>query len=101
MIRGFRGSLDFYYWRGVPVVRKWPVRLKYPYTPAQAASRAAFRQSRADLKGMSGEVRAMWPPDFIGRRQAWLDYYTGMYLRFWKHFGKYPPVVHSVAGRWL
>ncbi len=39
-IMGFKGKLDFYYWKGIPVVRKWP------YTP------------RSHL---TSSTRAQWP----------------------------------------
>lgn len=96
MIDGMSGQLDFYYWRGQAIVRRWPKTAKQPHSPAQLASRAAFKQCRADLKDMQASVRALWPNDFFGRRQAWLDYYTGMYLRFYKIYGKPPPVVQEI-----
>ena len=95
VIKGFRGVLDFYYWRGRAVCRRWPKPGRQPNTHAQLVSRAAFRASRYDLKKMSGAVRAAWAPPFTGRRQAWLDYYTGMYLSFFKQSGRYPPVIYD------
>ena len=92
VIKGFRGSLDFYYWRGQAICRRWPKPPVQPNTPGQLASRVAFCASRADLRKVSAKVRALWVPDFVGRRQAWLDFYTGTYLRHVKLHGR-PPVV--------
>ena len=97
MIDKFSGVLDFYYWRGQAICRTWPRTAKQPHTAAQLASRAAFTQSRTDLHDMDSSVRALWPNDFFGRRQAWLDYYTGMYLRYFKLYGSSPPVLQSIT----
>ena len=42
VIRGLRGILDFYYWKGVPCVRKWPVIPKSHRSPKAVASAAIF-----------------------------------------------------------
>jgi len=42
VIRGFRGVLDFYYWRGLACVRKWPRIPPSRRTPASMASAALF-----------------------------------------------------------
>lgn len=97
VIAGFHGVIDFYYWRGQPVCRAWPKVAKQPNSPTQLASREAFRACRADLRDMEESVRVLWPRDFFGHRQAWLDYYTGMYLRFVKLHGVRPPVVQRIV----
>lgn len=33
IIDGFRGKLDFYYYMGIPVFRKWPKKPDLPRTP--------------------------------------------------------------------
>ncbi len=43
MINTFRGVVDFYYWKGVPIARAWPRPPKQPGTPAQLAAWAALR----------------------------------------------------------
>lgn len=97
VIKGFAGHIDFYYWRGVPVCRRWPRRTKASFTPAQKESQRRFAQSRSDLRAVEASVRNLWPTDFTGRKQAWLDYYTAMYLRYWKLNGEAPPVVTSTS----
>ncbi|MBA7615765.1 hypothetical protein ES703_23051 [subsurface metagenome] len=44
IIRGFKGTLDFYVRRGVPCVRRWPRRTTRPPTEAQIAAWTTFGQ---------------------------------------------------------
>jgi hypothetical protein len=60
------------------------------------ASRNAFKQSRIDLRSVSMSTRELWRQTSFGNRQAWLDYYTSIYLRYWKIYSSLPPVVYDV-----
>ena len=42
IIRGFKGTIDFYLWRGLPCARKWPRRAPGRRTEAEIASSALF-----------------------------------------------------------
>lgn len=42
IIRGFKGVIDFYLWRGLPCARKWPRRAPGRRTEAEIASSALF-----------------------------------------------------------
>ncbi|MGB6896555.1 MAG: hypothetical protein WBF37_11540, partial [Dehalococcoidia bacterium] len=42
IIRGFKGTIDFYLWRGLPCARKWPRRAPGRRTDAEIASSALF-----------------------------------------------------------
>ena len=95
MVKGLYGTVDFYYWRGIPVARSWPRKTKLSPTAAVLASRLAFRQSRLDLREVSAVTRAAWAVCSVGARQAWLDYYTSIYLVMWKNYRRFPPVVNS------
>lgn len=72
----FRQRVDFYYWKGIPVARSWPVY--HPYTPsaAESATRENFRlavkqagaaseNTRAAYKAMMGEARGVTWVDAI------------------------------------
>jgi hypothetical protein len=93
MIDSLRGTIDFYYWRGIPVVRTWPKKSTVPASPAMLAARAAFTASRVDVKTVGPAVRAEWVATATGEKQAWLDYFTYAYMSVWKSTGQYPPVV--------
>lgn len=42
IIDTLKGTLDYYYWKGVPCVRKWPVIPMASRTPASLASAQLF-----------------------------------------------------------
>jgi len=42
IIHGFRGVLDFYLWKGIPCVRKWPVNPKSHHSEATKAAAVIF-----------------------------------------------------------
>lgn len=39
----FKGKIDFYLWKGIPVARRWPKWEPRGSTPAEASNQAAFR----------------------------------------------------------
>lgn len=87
------GIVDFYYWKGIPVARAWPKETKLLPSAAMLASQLAFKQSRLDLRQVSGKTRAAWADVSFGINQAWVDYYTMVYMRIWKEERRYPPVL--------
>jgi hypothetical protein len=93
IIDALSGIVDFYYWKGIPVARQWPRKTTIPPSAAVLASRRAFTQSRIDLRAVSGSVRAAWNISAVGAKQSWLDYYTSIYLRMWRDYRLFPPVV--------
>ena len=60
VIRMFRGRLDFYYWKGLGVCRKWPRRAQQPNSPAQLAARANFALMFSILKNLPKEWHDSW-----------------------------------------
>ncbi len=43
VIDGFKGTLDFYLWKGLPCVRKWPVWHRRTPTAAEFANQELFK----------------------------------------------------------
>lgn len=97
MVKNLAGVIDFYYWRGIPICRRWPKLTKKPPTEGVLASRAAFVQSRADLRLVSAGVREVWAQSAVGVTEAWLDYYTSIFMRTWRDYRRYPPVVTKIS----
>jgi hypothetical protein len=95
MVRDLSGVVDFYYWRGIPCARQWPRKTNLPPSSAMLGARLAFKQSRLDLRAVQGAARVAWSVSARGARQAWLDYYTSVYMRCWRDFKRFPPVVSS------
>ena len=95
MIDKLSGVIDFYYWKGIPVARRWPRKTdKLPSAPMLAA-RAAFTESRIDLRLVSGKVRQAWASASIGIKEAWLDYYTSVFMRIFKNYKRSVAVVQN------
>lgn len=42
IIDGYKGIIDFYLWKGIPIARKWPVFRPYQFSQAQLANQQAF-----------------------------------------------------------
>jgi len=95
MVRDLHGVVDFYYWRGIPVARMWPRKTSTPPSAAMLGARASFTASRSDLKFIDGATRAAWAIESVGKKQAWLDYYTKNYMWMWKQHQRFPAVVTS------
>jgi len=93
MVRSLAGVVDFYCWRGIPVARLWPRKTTIPPSAAMLASRRAFIQSRIDLRLVQGHARLAWSVSSVGKRKAWLDYFTLIFMRTWRNFKKFPPVI--------
>jgi len=93
IIKSLAGVVDFYYWKGIPVARSWPKRSSVSTSPNVLASRQAFIDSRIDLKQVTGVVRLAWAQSAHGVTEAWLDYYTHQYMRYWRDYGVSAPVV--------
>lgn len=76
VIFALRGKIDFYYWRGIPVARKWPRGKDRRFTPANIASAALFGQLAHDIV----YIGAAWYDAAVemtaGDRWTWRDYVT-------------------------
>lgn len=74
LVKGLRHQIDFYFQRGVQVVRTWPKKSNLIPTPAQAVQRQCFRAIEACIGQQGPQMRAFWqswqPP--VG--QVWRDY---------------------------
>lgn len=92
IIRSLKGQVDFYYWKGKLVCRKWPDWSKFKPSPRQKEAMEVFRKSREILKQVSPRIRRIWQSMTEGNKMAWVDYYTSRFMRYWKNTGKIPPV---------
>jgi len=60
VIDTLKGTLDFYLWKGIPVVRKWPYIPMSSRTPASLASAQLFGQIVQGWALTGGEPRAAY-----------------------------------------
>lgn len=83
IIDGFKGVIDFYYWKGIPCARKWPVwRARQP-TPDEASNQEDFAY-----------INKLWrtlPANLIEAYNAWAtpttltgkDWFVRAYMKGW------------------
>ena len=45
IIDGLKGTVDFYYWKGIPVARSWPRKTTLPPSPAMLAAQQTFAKA--------------------------------------------------------
>lgn len=72
-ILGFKGTVDFYYFRGKVVAREWPRRRKIPPKPAEAANQTFFGRVQTKIKNMSEPNRDEWRKFVRGTNIVWTD----------------------------
>jgi hypothetical protein len=57
IIDGFKGTLDYYLWKGLPCVRKWPVWHKRAPTAEEFANQQLFAAVQAAWKDVDATSR--------------------------------------------
>ncbi|MCJ7828266.1 MAG: hypothetical protein MUP81_00800 [Dehalococcoidia bacterium] len=60
IISGFKGSVDFYEWMGLPVARRWPRSPSMPRIPAVEAQWPAFTTAAKEWALLSPFVQAAY-----------------------------------------
>lgn len=60
IINGFKGTLDFYLWKGIACVRSWPRSPGHDRAPAVQAQWAQFAFAGSYFTSLSPEVQAVW-----------------------------------------
>lgn len=60
IIDGFKGVLDFYLWKGIPVARKWPVWMPRIPTPTEATNQQAFSYINKLWKDLPPNIKQTW-----------------------------------------
>ncbi|GAH42548.1 unnamed protein product [marine sediment metagenome] len=84
IIDGFKGSLDFYYWMGIPVVRAWPKSPGKARSPAVEAQWPLFTIAAQEWKKLSPIVQDAYRQlatnsGLTGRDMQVRAYITGLY----------------------
>jgi len=91
-VKALAGWIDFYYWKGIPVARKWPDWHNFKMSTGQKRSSAIFANSRTAIKKITPKLREKYRLMTIGKKKAWLDSVTGQYMAYWKNVGKEPSI---------
>ena len=80
VIDGFKGTLDFYAYKGIPVVRRWPRTSTSGSNPASAAIHAPFARA-AQLKPLiSDPVKVALDRYRMGGRFIWPDVHVAAFF---------------------
>jgi len=79
-IKALSGQIDFYYWKKIPVARKWPDWTNFKPSQNQQKSMQQFKEIRQAIKGISNKVRDNWRQATTGKTNSWVDLFT--YLSF-------------------
>lgn len=75
VIKTLKGTLDYYYWKGIPCVRSWPHIPMSSRTPASLASAQIFGQI-ASAWGVTGdEIKALYNQDAADQPRTGRDIY--------------------------
>lgn len=72
-ILGFKGTVDFYYFRGKVVARQWPEKRKIPPTANEAANQTFFGEVQSKIHRMSEPNRQQWRDFVNGTNIIWTD----------------------------
>lgn len=91
-VKAFRRVIDFCYWRGIPIARKWP-EWKYPAaTDKQLEFQNVMRVSRVFLKEIDPAIVLFWHNIFQGKKPSWIDRYTSQFISAYQLLGaEIPP----------
>lgn len=80
VIKGFKGTLDFYVWKGIACVRRWPRSPGHRRAPAVEAQWAAFSQASKLWTSLSPEVQDAYRRMSAGTHLSGRDVFVKSYL---------------------
>jgi len=80
VIKGLRGVLDFYYWKGIPCVRSWPRIPMANRTPASMASAHLFGEISRAYALLPGNLKALYAQNAQGSPRTGRDVYMSATL---------------------
>lgn len=76
VIRGLKGTLDFYYWRGLPYVRKWPQTPRAHLTQGTLAAAAIFTAIIQGYALLGGKVKTLFQEAAADQPRTGRDLYV-------------------------
>lgn len=80
IISGFRGIIDFYYYMGLSVVRKWPRSPGKRRSPAVEAQWVPFKEAAALAKELSATMIEFYRENASTSHMHWKDLFFRSYL---------------------
>jgi hypothetical protein len=80
IIKGFKGTLDYYVWKGIACVRSWPRSPGHRRAPAVEAQWSAFAQASKLWNELSPVVQEAYKRMSAGTSLSGRDVFTKSYL---------------------
>jgi len=80
IVRGFKGTLDFYVWMGIACVRSWPRSPGRKRAPAVEAQWSAFSEATKLWNKLSPEVQDAYKAMAAGTNLTGRDLSVKLYL---------------------
>lgn len=77
----FAGTLDFYYWKGIPCVRKWPVWKPRPPTPPELANQQSFSYINKAWAALPPNIKRQWNSMASGTHLTGKDLMVRSYMK--------------------
>lgn len=81
IIDGYKGKIDFYLWRGIPVARKWPVWRKRAPTAPEKANQDDFMLINQEAIKMPLEFIEAYKALAQGTPFTWKDLMVRSFMR--------------------
>lgn len=81
IINGFKGTVDFYLWKGVACARKWPRWRRRTATPEEAANQDAFRYINQVAGSLDPYIIAQYQAMAAGTPFTWKDLLVRAYMK--------------------
>lgn len=86
-VASLKGTLDYYLWRGIPVVRGWPRKPIAPRTPAVIAAYIEFGEVAKAITSIPLELQEEVKAYAKTSNWTWRDWWTAaMYGNMWEPF---------------
>lgn len=76
VIRAYKGVLDFYYWRGIGVVRSWPRKPVLPRSPAVQAAGQDWRDNSRAISALPLSLQQLTAEEVKDTAYTWKDAWT-------------------------
>ena len=80
IISGFKGTIDYYVWKGIACVRSWPRSPGHRRAPAVEAQWSAFSEASKLWNTLSPEVQEAYKRMSAGTHWSGRDVFTKSYL---------------------
>lgn len=88
VIDGFKGTIDFYVYKGMPCFRRWPKKRGGQFTPQEMAGWTVFTQAAALWNELSPEVRLAYEEmavttNLTAKDMFFRGYISGILRYYW------------------